>query len=400
MRDHSTPISNFLESRIGRDDVPAVVAAVVNRNALLYLSAFGKRDVARNLDATPDTIFRIASMTKPVTSLAVMMLYDDGKIALDDPIVSRLAHYQQPPVLTNADGSTASCNLRPATRPITIRDLLTHTSGMAYSFFNPALTRLSATGKSELELPLLNDPGERWTYGPSTALLGQMVAHVSGETIDDFCRRRIFEPLDMPDTSYSVPENKRERVATRHQREADGTLVEQPNPPAIQSRGRGDDGLFSTAPDYAAFLQLFLNGGRRGSARLVSEPAIRLMMENEIGDLVIERQSAVNSSVAMAFPSGAGVDKFGFGFQIQTPPSEAGMRSPGSVGWGGIFNTNFWIDPQIGIAAVVLMQTLPYADVKCSELVRGFERLVYRRAWDSCRERSPDSRHLSTTQDK
>jgi methyl acetate hydrolase len=116
---------------------------------------------------------------------------------------------------------------------------------------------------------------------------------------------------------------------------------------------------------------------RQSPARLVSEPAIRLMMENQIGDLVVERQSAVNSSVVMAFPPGAGNDKFGFGFQIETPPSEAGMRSPGSVSWGGIFNTNFWIDPQRGIAAVALMQTLPYADSKCFELLRGFERLVY-----------------------
>jgi methyl acetate hydrolase len=375
--DRSTPISNFLRARVGRDDVPAIVAAVVNRDALLYLDAFGKRDVGRSLDARADAIFRIASMTKPVTSLAVMMLYDDGRIALDDAIVNRLPHYEQPRVLTNAHGSTASYDSRPAARPITVHDLLTHTSGMAYSFLDPVLTRLSAAGKSELELPLLHDPGKRWTYGPSTALLGQLVAHLSAETLDDFCRKRIFEPLGMRDTAYAVPTDKRERVVTLHQREAGGTLAEKVNPPTIQSRGRGDDGLFSTAGDYAAFLQLFLNGGRCGAARLVSEAAIRLMMTNQIGDLVIERQSAVSSFVAMAFPPGAGKDKFGFGFQIETPPSEPGLRALESVSWGGIFNTHFWIDPQNDIAAVVMMQTLPYADEKCSALVRGFERLVY-----------------------
>ena len=370
-------ISDCLRTRVARGDVPAAVAAVADRDALLYLDAFGKRDVARNVDATPDTIFRIASMTKPVTSLAVMMLYDEGRIALDDPITKYLPDYRQPPVLTKFNDRDRTYDSRPPKRPVTIRDLLTHTSGIAYPFFDPALARLSAAGKADAELPLLHDPGAKWTYGPSTAILGRVVARVSGGTLDAFCQTRIFDPLGMADTGYDVPGDKRDRVVTQHRRDATGKLVEQENPALIQSRGRGDDGLFSTARDYAAFLQLFPNSGCHGTTRLVSEQTIGMMAGNQIGRLVVERQLATDSSLASKFPFGAGKDKFGFGFQIETAPSEKGMRAPGSLSWSGIFNTHFWIDPPKQIAAVVLMQLLPAYDENVVDLLRSFERLVY-----------------------
>jgi len=374
---HSQAISDFLRTRIEGSDVPAVVAAVADRKNLLYTGAFGKRDVARDLEATPDTIFRLASMTKPITSLAGMMLVDEGRIRLDDPITKHLPGYQQPPVLTrlNRDGTYES---RPATRPILVRDLLANTSGILYTFFDPALGRLSEAGTPVASLPLLNDPGARWTYGPSTAILGQLIANVSGVTLDAFCQTRIFEPLGMIDTAYAVPAEKRDRVVTHHFRDANGALIERPNPPTIQSRGRGDDGLFSTAADYIAFLQLFLNGGRSSSARLISESTIRMMGSNQIGSHVVELLIATNRSLAKEFPGGARKDKFGFGFQIETPPSEPGMRSPGSLSWAGIFNTFFWIDLQKELAAVVLMQLLPGNDENAVTLFRGFERLIYR----------------------
>jgi CubicO group peptidase (beta-lactamase class C family) len=375
----NTAISDFLAARVAGGDVPAVVAAVAGPGALRYVGAFGKRDVYRNINATPDTIFRLASMTKPITSLAVMMLYDEGRIALDDPVTRHLPAYRQPPVLTRFDAAGTAYESRPASRPITIRDLLTHTSGIAYPFLDPTLARLSAIAKADAELPLLHDPGEKWTYGPSTAILGRVVAHVSGETLDAFCQTRIFDPLGMRDTGYAVPARERDRVTTQHRRDATGEFVEQPNPVTIQSKGRGDDGLFSTAHDYAAFLQLFLNGGRHRTRRLVSEQTIRLLAENQIGDLVLDQQVPTDPSVARPFPPGAGKDKFGFGFQIETAPSEIGMRTPGSLSWSGVFNTNFWIDPQKEIAAVLLLQLLPVNDEKAVSLLRGFERLVY--AW-------------------
>jgi len=176
--DHAA-ISGFLGTRVDRGDVPAVVAAVSNRNALLYVGAFGKCDVARNIDATTDTIFRIASMTKPVTSLAIMMLYDAEQIALDAPVTTYLPDYRQPPVLTRFTGADLTCDSRPARRPLTIRDLLTHTSGVGYPFLAPVLARLSTAGTRDRDLPLLHDPGARWTYGPNTAILGRVVARVS-----------------------------------------------------------------------------------------------------------------------------------------------------------------------------------------------------------------------------
>jgi methyl acetate hydrolase len=369
-------LSEFLSARVGQGDVPCVVAAVANANDVLYTGAFGKRNVAADVNAAPDTIFRLASMTKPVTSLAAMMLVDDGRLVLDDPIPEFLPGYRQPPVLlaSEPDGDFES---RPASRDIRVRDLLANTSGIAYPFFNPVLSRLSESGVPDLELPLLHDPGARWTYGPSTALLARIIMNVSGQPIDDFCQQRIFEPLGMHDTAYAVPGEKTHRLVTQRKREIHGGFIERDNPPAIQSRGRGDDGLLSTAGDYLSFLRLFLNRGRRDSTRLLREQTIDRMMANQIGDAFVELLVAIQSSLAEPFPSGAGKDKFGFGFQIETEPSDPELRSPGSLSWAGIFNTYFWVDPRKDIAAVVMMQFLPGNDRKATDLFRGFERRIY-----------------------
>src|SRR3989449_11134034 len=215
MRGRQT-ISDFLRTCVTPGDVPCVVASVANAGDLLYLEAFGKSAVGSNIDATPDTIFRLASMTKPVTSLAAMMLVDEGRITLDAPITHYLADYLQPPVLTklNPDGTYES---RPARRSILIRDLLAHTSGISYSFLNPSLARLSERGTPETALPLLHDPGAGWAYGTSTAILGRIVAAVSGETLDDFCKTRIFDSLGMAGSGYLFSAGKYSPfVATRN----------------------------------------------------------------------------------------------------------------------------------------------------------------------------------------
>src|SRR2546428_6748015 len=203
MRGRQT-ISGFLRTCVRRGDVPWVVASVANVGDLLYLEAFGKSAVGSNIDATPDTIFRLASMTKPVTSLAAMMLVDEGRITLDAPITHYLADYLQPPVLTklNPDGTYES---RPARWSILIRDLLAHTSGISYSFLNPSLARLSERGTPETVLPLLHDPGAGWAYGTSTAIFGRFVAAVSGQTLDDFCKTRIFDSLGTAGSGDLVP---------------------------------------------------------------------------------------------------------------------------------------------------------------------------------------------------
>jgi CubicO group peptidase (beta-lactamase class C family) len=374
-----TALSRFLRAAVARGDVPAVVAIVAGPDRVLYVGAFGKQSVAANIDATPDTIFRIASMTKPVTSLAAMMLVESGAIELDDPVTKYLPNFRQPPVLIRFDENGAVLS-RPARRAIVVRDLLTNTSGIGYAFSDPSLARLNAAGTPEAELPLLHDPGAKWTYGSSTGVLGRVIERASGTTLDAFYKARIFDPLGMTDTFYVVPPDKQDRVVTQHARDAGGVRSERPNiATTLQSAVRGDGGLFSTARDYARFMQVFLNSGRYGGGRLVSDRTIALMTSNQIGRLTVGRQPAANAALTAPFPIGAGKDKFGFGFQIEAPPVTRGMRSAGSLSWGGIYNTHFWIDPRRQMAAAVLMQVLPFYDEASLKMLRGFERLVYQK---------------------
>jgi CubicO group peptidase (beta-lactamase class C family) len=207
-------------------------------------------------------------------------------------------------------------------------------------------------------------------------VLGEIVAKASHLPLDAFFDQRIFEPIGMHDTFFTVPASKRDRVVTVHMR-ADHALTEAPNPPTLTAPARGDGGLFSTAADYARFMQLFLNRGRVGTTRLVSERTIDLMTSNQLGSLTIAEQPSADPSLSKPFPIGAGKDRFGFGFQIEARPATPGLRSVGSLSWGGIFNTHFWIDPSRSIAAVVLMQVLPYYDPGAMEVLRGFEKEVY-----------------------
>jgi methyl acetate hydrolase len=373
-----TALSQYLAAAVARGDVPGVVGLVVSPDGVLYEGAFGKRDVAHNTAMSQDTIFRIASMTKPITSVAVMMLVDAGALRLDDPVANYLPGYESPGVIARFDASAASYDARPPARPTTIRHLLTHTSGIGYAWSSPVLARLQqATQKGELDLPRLHDPGERWTYGASTRVLGQIVEKVSGQPLETFFRERIFAPLQMTDTTYTVPTANAPRVVTIHRRNG-AALAEVPNPDPLQTDLRGDGGLYGTAQDYGRFVQLFLNRGTVGGMRLVSETSIAAMGANHIGAVVVSEQPAADASRSRPYPLGAGRDKFGLGFQIAAAPGEPGMRSPGSLSWGGINNTHFWIDPQRRIGVVLLMQVLPFYDERAIAVLRDVERLVYR----------------------
>lgn len=374
-----TALSEFLSAAVQRGDVPGVVTLVVDREGVIYEGAAGKLDVAHHADMRADAVFRIASMTKPVTSVAAMMLVEAGKLGLDEPVSKYVAGFERPQVLTRFNAADGTYEARPAKRPMTIRHLMTQTSGLGYGWSSPIVSRLTQNirGK-ETEIPLLHDPGDTWTYGASTRLLGQVVEKISGEPLDVFFRDRIFGPLRMTDTSYVVPLEKLSRVVTVHQR-MDGTLVEQPNASVQQAPVSGEGGLYSTARDYGAFLQMLLNGGRLHNARLLSATSIGMMGENQIGTIEVEEQPAADPARTRPFPLGAGRDKFGLGFQIAARDERyATLRSPGSLSWAGINNTHFWIDPNRGLAAVVLMQVLPFYDDACIRVLRGFEELVYR----------------------
>jgi methyl acetate hydrolase len=374
--DGAAAITALLHKTTESGAIPAVAAVVANQERVLLLDAAGIRDEARHASVAPDSIFRIASMTKPVTSLVVMMLSEEGKIGIEDPVTKYLPEFERVRVLTAFRDADRSFDARPPARPITIRHLLTHTSGIGYSFGDPRLAKLDDGKKTEVDLPLLHDPGEHFTYGPNTAVLGRVIEKVTGQKLDAVMKTRVFDPLGMRDTFYAVPADRIDRVVTVRRRSGNG-WTEMPNPTPLQSTVRGDGGLFSTAADYATFMQVFLNGGRAGTTRLAREETIRQMMSNQMGRVLVAEQPSSNSMVAKPFPFGGGKDAFGFGFQIENAPAASGLRSVGSASWGGINNTHFWIDPQKHIAAAVLMQVLPYYDPSALETLRGVERLVY-----------------------
>ena len=211
------------------------------------------------------------------------------------------------------------------------------------------------SGTRAIDLPLVHEPGTRWTYGESTRVLGTLVETISGQDLESFMRERIFEPLGMTETSYSVPRESTARVATIH-RMTDEGLLEAPNPDTVSSPGNGDGGLNSTAEDYARFIRLFLNDGvAPDGRRLISSQSIAAMGANNIGDVRVSMQHTTNPAVSEDFPLGAGTDTFSLGFQRTEDPNGPG-RSAGSLAWAGIFNTQFWIDPARGIGGVLLMR--------------------------------------------
>lgn len=363
--------------------IPGVVAMVTNGDEVIYAGAFGSRDVARGQSMTVDSIFRIASMTKPITSAAVMMLVDDGEIGLDDPVSMYLPGRLPVEVFETFDPTDNSYTTRPVNGEMTVRHLLTHTSGLGYGIFNEILFPLLASQPpvpppTTLDLPLLHDPGARWTYGESTRVLGYLLKSVLGQGVDAVLQARILEPLGMNDTAFVVASENNARLVTLHTPVENG-LAEQPNPEgAVSVPARGDGGLFSTAADYARFMRMILNKGLGDDGvRLLRAETIDLMARNHIGDLRVELMPAPNTSMARPFPVGAGTDRFGLGFQVTAEHDSPTMRSPGSLSWAGINNTEFWIDPDAGIGAVLLMQYRPFYDDGAIEALKGFEARVY-----------------------
>lgn len=371
-------LSSFLKSATDRGDVPGVVVVVVNKDGTLYDEAFGLSSTLARKAMTKDTIFSIASMTKPITSVAIMMLVEDGKLTLDDDVGKYLPKYKDPVVVSKFNEADGSYETRPAKRPITIRHLLTHTSGFAYGFSSPMLTKIMTKArKSELDLPLLFDPGESWAYGPSTRVLGQVVETISGQKLDAFFDARIFGPLGMHDTSYLVPADKYPRLVSINARGNDGNLVEAPmtTPPPVNIAG--DGGLYGTASDYGLFVRMVLNRGTLNGKRILSQKSVDAMLQPQTGNVVVSEQQSTNVALAKNFPLGAGKDRWGLGFQLAAEQLP-NRRSAGSGMWAGIFNTHFFIDTSKELGVVVMMQVLPFYDQAALNVYEGVEETIYK----------------------
>ncbi len=383
----SNPIDQVLREAVDQKKIPGLVAMVASADGVIYQGASGKRDTTENVPMTVDSIFRVASMTKPITSVAVMQLVESGRLKLDEPAATYLPELSQVQVLEEFDASTGKAKLRPPKAPPTVRQLLSHTSGFAYEFFDARLGGYVATGAVPsarqgddgfLKAPLLFDPETRWEYGISTDWLGKLVEKVTGQTLEDYFRQHIFQPLGMTDTSYNVPAEKQTRVVAVHQRREDGSFLEPPPQPFIRVRFfSGGAGLYSTASDYLKFARMLLDGGKLGNKRILQPETVAQMSRNQIGDLrVVELRSLIPQFARDPLRIPGSPDKFGLGFGINTKPVEGG-RSRGSLAWAGIYNTYFWIDPSRKICAVIMMQILPFGEDAANSVVEHFERAVY-----------------------
>ncbi len=380
-------LDQVLRDAVAEKQVPGIVAMVWAGDRVVYEGAAGKRDTLKNVPMTTDSIFQIGSMTKPVTSVAVMQLVESGKVKLDEPAATYLPELSQIKVLEEFDAATGKAKLRPPKTPPTIRQLLTHTSGFVYEFFDAKMHAYAATGAVSsiadgsdgfMKAPLMFDPGSRWEYGISVNWLGRLVEKISGQSLEDYFRRHIFQPLGMSDTFFNVSADKQARVVTIHQRREDGSFVEPPPRPFKPVRYyNGGGGLYSTASDYLKFERMLLGGGQLGQVRILRPETVAEMARNQIGDrTLVELRGTMPQLVSDPSRIPDSLDKFGFGFGINTKPVEGG-RATGSLAWAGIFNTYFWIDPSRKTCAVVLMQYLPFGDDLALGVVDRLERAVY-----------------------
>ena len=379
-------IDAVLRRAVDAGEVPGVVAMAATGKGVLYEGAFGLRDLAKGPAMTLDTVFRIASMTKAITSVAALQLVEQGKLTLDGSVPDIDPALSAPQVLEGFDPSGAP-RLRPAQRPITLRRLLTHTAGFSYERWNANIVRYvkangvppTSSGKlASLRLPLVFDPGTRWEYGINIDWVGLLVEAASGQKLDAYVQQHILGPLGMMDTGFATTPGQRARQASVHQRQADGSLQPQPlETPFTPEFWAGGGGLYSTAPDTMAFLQALLHDGAFQGARILRPDTVAMLGQNQIGALEagILKTTAPASSTDVDFFPGASL-KWGLATMINMQPGPDG-RSAGSLTWAGLYNTHYWIDPARPVAGGMMTQILPFGDPPAMRLYGRFERAVY-----------------------
>jgi methyl acetate hydrolase len=379
-------IDRVLADQVESGKIPGVAAVVAGESGILYEGAFGRRAIGRPEPMAPDSVFRMASMTKAITATAAMQLVESGRIGLDQPIGDLLPFTRTVQVLEGFDDA-GEPRLRPPVRPVTVRHLLTHTSGYGYDIFNADLGRyIEKTGlpsivtcrHDSLKQPLLFDPGTRWEYGIGIDLAGRIVETVSGQDLEAYFRQHILGPLGMADTGFRPTDAMRARLVGAHVRGAGGTPepieIEAPRDPEFLM---GGGGLYSTAADYMAFCRMLLGGGALDGRRVLKPETVKLMGENHIGALEVPKVRSDNPQMVLESEMFPGIaKKWGLSFLINMDPWPGG-RAAGSLCWAGVHNTFFWVDPASKIAAVLMMQLLPANDPAALQTLVGFEAAVY-----------------------
>jgi len=381
-------LAGLIHKHVDRKQIAGAVAIVLQRGKPVFSAAIGSADVEANRPMADDTLFRIASMTKPVTSVAVLMLVEDGRCKLTDPVSKYLPQFKDMRVLDPKGAGTV-----PAIREVTIHDLLTHTSGLSYGFLAgdrlgpmyrdakvsdglaPADGTLAENIHRLAGLPLKYQPGAAWEYGLSADVLGRLVEVVAEKSLDEFFQDRIFRPLGMTNTYFTLPREKRDRLASLYRLGSDKAITKVGDDPVregaltysaampLREKGyfSGGAGLVSTAPDYARFLQMLLNKGELDGQRILKPETVVLMARNQIGDLTLTL--------------GGHGDKFGYGFGVVTAAGrEKEVASAGTFSWGGIYNTYFWVDPEKEVIGVLMTQLFPFDHLTLRE---DFKRLTY-----------------------
>jgi CubicO group peptidase (beta-lactamase class C family) len=350
-------LARVMQERVASGHIPGAVVLIARHGKVAFHQAFGVRDPGGAAPMAPDSIFRIYSMTKPIVSVAAMMLWEEGRFLLNDPISKYLPEFSEMWVAVISGGTLGRTD---ADRPITVQDLLRHTSGLTYEFRGDTplhkayaearVARLRQTNAEHAallaKLPLLYQPGTQWEYSRSTDVLGRLVEVWSGQTLGAFLAERILRPLGMADTGFSVPEADHGRIAEPFPKDpetgADVVGLDVRRTAVFES---GGGGLVGTAMDYAAFMQMLLNGGSLGGTRLLGRKTVALMSSDHLGDIPAPRETV---------PPGYG---FGLGFAVRLAAGQAPF--PGSVGdfyWSGAAGTSFWIDPAERLTAVLMLQ--------------------------------------------
>src|SRR6056297_2613732 len=380
-------VTGFLQAAIDSNKIPGAVAMIVKDGALVYNKALGMADIEENEEMESDHIFRLASMTKPVTSVAILMLAERDSLDISDPVSEYIPEFSDAEVIGSVDMSDTTWSAQPSDTQVTIHHLLTHTSGIAYGFREDQLRAvynkggvpdgtvmdgrtISETMAALGELPLKHEPGTSWTYGLSTDVLGRVVEVASGKPLDQFFQEEIFEPLGMDSTGFNIEDSMKDEIVAMYRNNEPYSLdrLSQLSVEGSDSLGMdsmpeieyfsGGSGLMGTAEDYQVFLQTVLNSGQFGDVNLFGNEAAVGLTEKQIGDLRL-----------------GGQDAFTYGFSLTMPDGNmVNNRMQGRLQWGGLFQTHFWIDPARNSTVVLMSQVYP--SEHRDELYNRFEQLV------------------------